>query len=183
MLVVAVSGSLRAQSTTSRALERALDGARQAGADVRSVKLDTLGLPWCDGRPEGASYGPVVDAWRATMSAADAIVLGSPEYHGSMSGVLKNALDLLDKEHMQGKMIGLVATAHGDAGAMNTLNHLRHVCRWVDAWVLPSQVSIPRAQDAFGPDGAVLRDGLQAELVGLGAELVRYARLLRGGVG
>ena len=183
MLVLAVSGSLRAQSTTSRALDLALEGARQAGAEVRSVTLDGLGLPWCDGRPEGASYGPAVDAWRATMIGADAIVLGSPEYHGSMSGVLKNALDLLDKEHMQGKMIGLVATARGDAGAMNTLNHLRHVCRWGDAWVLPSQVSIPRAQDAFASDGAVLREGLSAELMGLGSELVRYARLLRGGAG
>jgi NAD(P)H-dependent FMN reductase len=183
MNVLAISGSLRAQSTTTRALRLALEGASLAGASTELVELDALGLPWCDGRPEGASYGPAVDAWRARVVAADAMILGSPEYHGSPSGVLKNALDLLDHAHMQGKLIGLVATARGDAGAMNTLNHLRHVARWVDAWVLPAQVSIPRAQEAFGPEGAVLRPGLADELSLLGAELVRYARLLRGGVG
>ena len=69
--------------------------------------------------------------------------------------------------------------ARGDAGAANTLNHLRHICRWVDAWVLPSQVSIPRAQDAFAPNGDILRDELAVELQVMGSELVRYGNLLK----
>jgi hypothetical protein len=52
------------------------------------------------------------------------------------------------------------------------------VARWVDAWVLPNQVSVPRAAEAFGPDGAVTREGLDEELHKLGSELVRFARLL-----
>ena len=77
-------------------------------------------------------------------------------------------------------MVGLCAVGRGDAGAMNTLNHLRHVFRWMGAWVLPTQVSVPRAQDAFDKNGAPIRPGLEKELQALGQEVVRYAKLLAG---
>lgn len=178
--VIGISGSLRPGSNTARAVEAALAGARDAGADVRMVPLSELDLPWCDGRADESSYGGDTARLRATVAAADALVIGSPEYHGSLTGVLKNALDLLGPEQMTGKLVGLVATARGDAGAMNTLNHLQHICRWMRAWVLPEQVSIPRAQEAFGPDGTIVKPGLQDELERLGAELVRYTGLLAG---
>jgi FMN reductase len=175
MRVIALCGSLRPDSSTRSALALALNAARDAGADVGWVEL--AGLPWCDGRPVEA-YGAEVAAFRAQVTAADALLLGSPEYHGSFTGVLKNAVDLCGPEDLRGKLFGLVATARGDAGAMNTLNHLRQVSRWVGAWVLPAQVSIPRAGEAFGADGAARREGLDEELGRLGAELVRYGRLL-----
>ena len=109
------------------------------------------------------------------------MLIGSPNYHGSLSGVLKNALDLLGPEAVRDKLVGLVATARGEAGAMNTLNHLRHICRWMNGWVIPAEVSIPRAQESFDADGAVTVDGLEAQLTTLGEELVRYAKLMGGG--
>jgi FMN reductase len=178
MRVIALSGSLRSPSNTRSALAVVLEAAEAAGAEVDWLDLD--GLPFCDGRPPEA-YGPRVDAHRAAVQAADALLIGSPEYHGGMSGLLKNALDLLDADDARGKVVALVATARGDAGAMNTLNHLRQVARWVDAWVLPGQVSVPRAAEAFAPDGTVLRPGLSDELSRLGTELVRYTRLLAQG--
>jgi NAD(P)H-dependent FMN reductase len=178
MRVLALSGSLRDPSNTRRALAVALDAAARAGADTAWLALHDL--PWCDGRPYDA-YGAPVAAFRKELLAADALLVGSPEYHGSFSGVLKNALDLVEPDELRGKLVGLVATARGDAGAMNTLNHLRQVARWVGAWVLPAQVSVPRAQEAFGPDGGVTREGLQGELEQLGTELVRYGKLLAAG--
>ncbi len=175
MRVLALCGSLRPGSSTRNALALALDAARAAGAETGWVEI--ADLPWCDGRPVDA-YGPEVAAFRAAVSGADALLVGSPEYHGSFTGVLKNAIDLCGPEDLRGKLFGLVATARGDAGAMNTLNHLRQVSRWVGAWVLPAQVSVPRAADAFTADGAPRRDGLADELSRLGAELVRYGRLL-----
>jgi NAD(P)H-dependent FMN reductase len=175
MRVLALSGSLRSPSNTRSALTVVLAGAQAAGASVEWLDLD--GLPFCDGRPAEA-YGARVDAHRTAVRTADALLIGSPEYHGGMSGMLKNALDLLDADDVRGKVVALVATARGDAGAMNTLNHLRQVARWVDAWVLPGQVSVPRAGEAFGPGGTVLRTGLEDELARLGTELVRFARLL-----
>jgi NAD(P)H-dependent FMN reductase len=178
MRVLALSGSLRSPSHTKAALSVALEAATAAGAVV--TWADIQDLPWCDGRPSTA-YGPRVEAWRAQVRGADAILVGSPEYHGGMSGVLKNAFDLLEADDVRGRVVALVATARGDAGAMNTLNHLRQVARWVDAWVLPSQVSVPRAGEAFDDAGAVLRPGLADELHRLGSELVRYGRLLAQG--
>lgn len=175
MRVVAVTGSLRPSSSTRHALAVALQAAADAGADVGWA--DVGGLPMCDGR-DPSDYGPEVQAFRAALRGADAILVGSPEYHGSFTGVLKNALDLLDGEDLKGKLVGLVATARGDAGAMNTLNHLRQVSRWVGAWVMPSQVSVPRASDAFDAQGAAIRAGLDDELRKLGAEMVRYGKLL-----
>lgn len=178
MRVLAISGSLRDQSSTRKALAVALDAAAKAGAEIGWV--DLAGLPWCDGRAAD-QYGDEVKAFRAQLRGADALLIGSPEYHGSFTGVLKNALDLLEGDDLRGKLIALVATARGDAGAMNTLNHLRQVARWVGAWVMPAQVSVPRANDAFGADGAATREGLDDELRKLGAEVVRYGKLLADG--
>lgn len=175
MRVVALCGSLRDPSVTREALTLALVGAAAAGAETAFVPIDRL--PWCDGRD--GPYGPEVEAFHAALRGADAILLGSPEYHGSASGILKNALDLVNPEDLRGKLMGLVACARGDAGAMSTLNQLRQVARWVDAWVLPTQVSIPNAGQVFADPAR--RAALQAELGALGAELVRYARLLQGG--
>lgn len=178
MRVLAVCGSLREQSSTRRSLARALDAAASAGAETGWVEL--AGLPWCDGRA-APDYDARVQAFREQMRSADALLVGSPEYHGSFTGVLKNALDLLEGEDLRGKLVALVATARGDAGAMNTLNHLRQVARWVGAWVMPSQVSVPRAGDAFDADGKALRAGLDEELAKLGTEVVRYGKLLAEG--
>lgn len=183
MKVLSLCGSLRAGSNTERALSLALDAAAAAGAEVEALSLRDFDLPWCDGRPDTVPYGGDVERFRARLSAADGLLVGSPEYHGSLSGVLKNALDLLGPGDLRGKMVGLLATARGDAGAMNTLNHLRHIFRWMDAWVLPAQVSIPRAQDAFDADGRVLRPGLVGDLNTLGGEVVRYGGLLAGAAG
>lgn len=178
MYVVSLCGSLRPESSTQRALDVALAAAESAGAKVEALSLRDFDLPFCDGRSEEDTYGGDVARFRDIVAAADAILLGSPEYHGSLSGVLKNAIDLLGTAHMRGKMIGVLATARGDAGAMNTLNHLRHISRWVDAWVLPAQVSIPQAATAWAADGTIAREGLEEQLQRLGTELVRYCQLL-----
>jgi FMN reductase len=180
MKVVVLVGSMRECSTSRDALRLAAEGARLSGAEVAWLDLRLLGLPFCDGRDDVDSYGEGVSAFRAAVAAADALLVGSPEYHGSMSGALKNAVDLLGIEPLKGKMVGLLAVARGDAGAMNTLNHLRHVFRWVQAWVLPTQVSIPRSKEAFDASGQAVRPGLDDELKNLGQEVVRYARLLAG---
>ncbi len=181
MKIVVIVGSLRASSTSRHALRVAASGAERAGASVEWVELNELALPFCDGRKDHESYGPDYLRLLHAVQGADALLVGSPEYHGSMTGALKNALDLLGEEPVRGKLVGLLAVARGDAGAMNTLNHLRHVFRWMGAWVLPTQVSVPRAKEAFGADGEPTRGDLGDELGRLGAETVRYAGLLAGG--
>jgi FMN reductase len=178
MKIYALSGSLREQSSTALALQLALQGAAAAGAETEFLSLRSLTLPFCDGRSDESSYGGDTARFRAAILEADGLLIGSPEYHGSYTGALKNALDLLGPDQLlKGKVVGLLATARKEAGSMNTLSHLRHVMRWTQAWVLPMQVSIPSAQQAF-TDGEISREGLTDQLDLLGRELVRYTGLL-----
>jgi NAD(P)H-dependent FMN reductase len=177
MKVLTICGSLRADSSTARALEIASTSARTAGAEVNAIHLGELTLPFCDGRSDEASYGGDVVTFIDMVRASDGLIIGSPNYHGSVAGVLKNALDLLGPDAIRDKLVGLIATARGDAGAMNTLNHMRHICRWMNGWVLPAEVSIPRAQTVVGED---VDETIRVQLVSLGQELVRYHGLLRG---
>ena len=178
MRVAVLVGSMRQQSTTRAALKIAAAGTTPA--EVVWLDLRELDLPICDGRADIGTYGGDTARLRQVVTQVDALLVGSPEYYGSLSAALKNALELVGEEPIKGKLVGLLAVARGDAGAMNTLNHLRHVFRWMGAWVLPTQVSIPRAQEAFDAAGIPVRVGLEAELAGLGSELVRYTGLLAG---
>ena len=180
MNILTICGSIRPDSTTARALALASDAAAATGADVRTIELGALSLPFCDGRDDERSYAGDAVTFMDAVEWADGLLIGSPNYHGSLTGVLKNALDLLGPDAIRDKLVGLLATARGEAGAMNTLNHTRHICRWMNGWVIPAEVSIPRAQDAFSGDGTVLTAGLEAQLHDLGTELVRYAKLIRG---
>ncbi len=175
--VVALSGALRAHNMTRRALEVALRGAASEGAQTELLDLSAMEIPFCDERPDESTYPPDVQRLRGAVAAAHGILLGSPEYHGSMSGALKNALDLLGFEQFEGKMVGLVAVAGGSQSATGTLAHMRTVCRHLHAWVAPRQVSISRAKDAFGADGHLKDPDHEERLLELGREVAHYARL------
>lgn len=94
-----------------------------------------------------------VERFRAALRAADGIIPGSPEIHGSVSGVLKNALDLASSDEFEGKMVGNVAIAGGRMGATESLSHLRTIGRSLHAWVVPTQVSIGDSGEAFDSHG------------------------------
>ena len=111
MKILTIVGSLRPDSTTGLALGVASRAAEAAGAEVQTVELCTLSLPFCDGRADELSYGGDVTGFIEAVREADGLLIGSPNYHGSLSGVLKNALDLLGPEAVRDKLVGVVATA------------------------------------------------------------------------
>jgi NAD(P)H-dependent FMN reductase len=96
-------------------------------------------------------------------------------YHGSYSGVLKNALDHCGFDEFEGKTVGLLGVA-GGAFPITALEHLRSVCRALDAWVLPHQAAVPRASSAF-EGGAFVDDGIEERVATLGRRVVEYARI------
>jgi NAD(P)H-dependent FMN reductase len=108
---------------------------------------------------------------------AQGILIGTPEYHGSYSGVLKNALDLMGFDEFEGKMLGLIGVAGSGLGAVNSLTHLRSVGRQLHAWVLPQQVSVGRAWDAFTPEGRLKDPELEQRLKQMGREVTHFSRL------
>jgi NAD(P)H-dependent FMN reductase len=170
--VVALCGSLRDGSHTRTALKAALDAASDAGASTELVDLRALDLPVFDADADDAGDA---DELRTTVAGADAILLGTPMYHGSYSSPLKTALDYCGFDEFEDKTVGLLAVA-GGGFPVTALEHLRSVCRALDAWVIPHQAAIPKAYDAF-EDGAFVDDGLADRVRTLGQRAVQYANI------
>ncbi|MFP8958711.1 NADPH-dependent FMN reductase [Natrialbaceae archaeon A-CW3] len=172
--VLAVCGSLRDESYTRVTLERALEAAANLGAETELLDLREYDLPLYDADVDREDAG---DAERLAVRIrdADAIILGSPMYHGSYSSPLKTALDYCGFDEFEDKTVGLVGVAGGSFPVM-TLEHLRSVCRALNAWVLPHQVAVPRAHSAID-SGEFVDDDLEERVATLGRRAVQYARI------
>jgi len=168
---------LRDNSYTRAAVNIALQGAQEVGVEIQLIDLRNYNLVFCDGSEEESSYPEDVFKLREEVKQAQGIILGTPEYHGSFSGVLKNALDLMGFDEFQGKMVGLVGVSGGRMGALNALNSLRTVCRVIHAWVIPEQASIPEAYKVFDEEGNLKDSELENRVKGVGSQVARFAFL------
>ncbi|MFQ5603447.1 MAG: NADPH-dependent FMN reductase [bacterium] len=175
--VVGLNGSLREGSYTRLTLEIALQGASEVGVHTQLLDLKEYDLNFCDGRDDQSTYPPDVKKLRETVARAQGLILGTPEYHGSFSGVLKNALDLMGFEEFEGKMIGLVGVSGGALGAANALNGLRSIGRALHAWLIPQQASIPEAWKAFDESGNLKDSHLIERVKEVGRQVARFAYL------
>ena len=128
MHILALCGSLRPQSTTLKAIQIAAEEIRLAGAECHIVSGKDMNLPLCWLTEEDRQHALVLRLQELAMEA-DGFLLASPEYHGNMSGVLKNALDWLGAEHFEGKPSALIAVAGGSQGAQSALSSLRTTIR------------------------------------------------------
>jgi FMN reductase len=176
--IVGVAGSLRSGSYSQLALEVAAQKMRSLGAEVEILDLKQMKLPFCDGGDDYPAY-PDVQRLQDAFSQADGIVLVSPEYHGSISGVLKNTLDLMSFDQLAGKVAGFISILGGQSNS-NALNELRLVLRWVHAWAIPEQVAIGQAWQAFTPEGKLVDEKLSQRLDLFASSLVENTRKLRG---
>ncbi|NCJ06869.1 NADPH-dependent FMN reductase [Synechococcales cyanobacterium C] len=174
--IVGFSGSLRPTSYSRQALHLAGQKAEALGAAVTLLDLRDLDLPFCDGTDELDQH-PGVIKLRQSVEAADGLILVTPEYHGAVSGVLKNALDLLSFEHLSGKVTGAISVLGGQANS-NALNQLRLITRWVHAWMIPEQVAIGQAWNAFDDEERLKDEKLDQRLTQFVENLVRAAGTL-----
>jgi FMN reductase len=176
--LLGVAGSARPGSPSTHALGIALAAARAAGANVALLEPARLDLPPGGGDPRGPwPDRPHVGVLRRAFLDADGILLATPEYRGGLSGTLKNALDLLDVPHGDGKVFaGIVATGGRTDGA--ALAAMAALVRSLRGWMLSEHVAIPYAQSAF--DGERCFDEeLPDRLKALALNLVRVTMLLR----
>ncbi|QLK24598.1 NAD(P)H-dependent oxidoreductase [Natrinema zhouii] len=177
--VVAVSGSLREESYTRTALKYILRAADQAGAETTLLDLREYDLPVYDPDVNDRDQGDAEAATRPVREA-DAVVLGTPVYHGSYSGALKNFHDYCGFDEYEDTTVGLLATAGGGSYG-STLDHLRITVRGVHGWVLPHQVGLRNASEKFETDPDAIDDrrfrdpALRDRVEKLGRMLVEYA--------
>ncbi|WP_245395589.1 NADPH-dependent FMN reductase [Anthocerotibacter panamensis] len=179
--VLGLLGSLRPESRSRAALMLALKMSIQEGAEVAFFDPVAHPLPLCHGGDDYTSF-PNVALLQKQAKAADAFILSTPEYHGGMSGVLKNTLDLLGFDELAGKVFGAVSVLGGGQNA-NALNDLRLVVRWVHGWMVPEQVAIGQAWKHFDAQDQLLDPQLEERLRALVRSVVAHARRLRQPLG
>ena len=177
--VVGIGGSIRPNSQSERAMRIALSGAREAGAHTVEVTGPDLVLPFYDPhvpeRPEAASR--LVKALRE----ADGVVLVSPGYHGTVSGLVKNALDYIEdlredrRPYLDARAVGCVAAARGWQAAVNTLTSLRSIVHALRGWPTPLGAAVNSADVRFEADGACSDEQVASTLRTIGAQVVEFA--------
>lgn len=169
--VVAVCGSLRDESHTRTALREVLDAAEDAGATTELLDLREYDLPVYDGDESNAGDSA---AFRRRLQDADAILLGTPVYHGTYTSALKAALDYCRFAAFEDTPVGLLAVAGGQFPTP-ALAHLRETCRVLHADVLSYQVAVPDVDDTV-EDGRLVDDDHAERARKLGERLARQAK-------
>jgi FMN reductase len=177
--VVGIGGSLRADSQSERALRIVLDGAAQAGAKTTVVSGADLVLPFYD--PAVPERAPIARRLVEELRAADGVVLVSPGYHGTVSGLVKNALDYIEdlrddeRPYLDGRAVGCVATARGWQAAVTTLTSLRSIVHALRGWPTPLGAAVNSAQVEFTGDGGCTDAKTTAMLRTIGLQVVEFA--------
>lgn len=178
--VVALGGTTSPDSTTEKALRIALAGAKAGGAETLLITGPELELPiyaWERKERNEAALHLI-----AALRRADGIIIGSPGYHGSISGLVKNALDYVEDmakdewPYFHGRPVGAVTTGAGWQGAVMTLTTLRSIVHALRGWNTPLGVAINTAQTAFASDGGCLDEKTGAMLLAMGQEVAEAAR-------
>lgn len=156
-LIVGIGGTTVEGSSTERALEIALAAAADAGADTMlfgGAALSTLPL-YTPGIARGAGEAGLV----AAVRAASGIIVASPGYHGSVSGLVKNAIDLLEetardpRPYLADVPVGLITTAYGWQATGSTIAALRSIVHALRGWPTPFAAAVNSAQSKFDAAG------------------------------
>ena len=176
MKVIGLAGEYRSSSKSGMLVNLALKMAKEQGADVEFWDLDERPLPFVG--EEGCWAHPNVKAFQTLLEESDAFFLSSPEYHGTMSGVMKNTMDWMYDKHVGGKVFGLMSTLGGVTNA-NTLNHMRISLRWLHGWPVPEQLAIGHVKEAFDEEGGLVDEDLHQRLSKLVNSVLSAAKKLR----
>ena len=171
-----ICGTYGLDSANGRMLEIMFEHCRELGAECITWNIAESPLPLVGA--EGSWDDVNVKAFQELASSSDAFVLSSPEYHGTMSGVMKNSLDWLYSKHTSGKAFSLMCTLGGQA-SNNTLNHMRIAARCIHGWVTPEQIAVPHIKEAFDDDGNILDENIAARVEGMAKSLVDITGYLK----
>lgn len=176
--VVALGGTTRENSSTEKALRVALEGAASLGA--RTLLIGGKDLDFVSYAPENPYRCDASQRLVTELRKADGIILGSPGYHGGVSGLVKNAIDYTedmssdDAPYFHGKVIGCVATGAGWQGAMTTLAALRNIVHALRGWPTPFGAAINTAEPVFDADGACLSKQTDSQLRLVGTQVMDF---------
>lgn len=177
MKILFLAGSSRKDSLNKKLARAAYTMAKNAGADATFVDLAEFPMPIYNGDLE-ESMGLPEEAleFKKMVTAHTGLFIASPEYNGSFSALLKNTIDWISRKHeedepalsaFQGKVVALAAASPGGLGGLRGLVPLRMLMGNIGTLVLPQQMALGWAGDAFNEEGALVKDPDIAMLQGL----------------
>jgi FMN reductase len=180
-LIVGFGGTTREGSSSEKALRLTLEQARLAGAEVECLTGSDIDLPMYS--PGESLRCDKAAALIGALRRADGIVIASPGYHGSISGLIKNALDYVedmrgdDLPYFEGRAIGLIACAAGWQAASSTLQATRTIVHALRGWPTPLGAAINTIGSPFRADGTAADESVDKQLVILARQVVEFARM------
>lgn len=179
--VLGFAGSLR-KNSYNRAALRAAQGVMPEGATLEIYDLATIPLYNDDIREKG--YPPEVQDFRDKIAAADAIVMVTPEYNYSISGILKNAIDWASRPPgppLTQKPCAIMGATMGLWGTVKAQHHLRQCCVFLDLWPINKpEVLIAQAQNKFDAAGNLTDEATKKVIAELMTNLVAWTKRLKG---
>ena len=178
--ILAFAGSTRIGSYNKQLVKVAAAGARIAGAEVTFLDLRDLPMPLYDGDLEAAEGIPQnAQTLKKLLIEHQGLLIASPEYNSSISAVLKNAIDWASRPAegeaslacFVGKVATIMSASPGALGGLRGLVHVRSILGNIKVIVLPDQIAVSKAHEAFNPDGSMKDEKQQAAIEQLGANL------------
>ena len=165
-------------------MRHVLANAEQAGARTKLISGVALQLPLY--QPDHPERSDSARALVAELALADGIIIGSPGYHGSISGLVKNALDYAEdlradvRPYFSGRAVGCIATAGGWPGAINTLGALRDIVHALRGWPTPLGAAINSSERVFDEEGVCQVPRVAQMLDTIAGEVLSFAKLSQG---
>ena len=162
--ILCCAGSTRSGSFNKKLIKIAMEGASKNGADVYYIDLRDFPMPIYDGDFEVEKGLPgEVKKMKEIFLNHHGFLISAPEYNSSVSGVLKNTIDWLSRPALnestlacfKDKFAGLMSASPGALGGLRGLADLRAILSNIGTHVIPHQVAIPRAHEAFNKDGSL----------------------------
>lgn len=172
--LLAFAGSLRNDSYNKQLVKLAAEQARELGAEVTFIDLKEYSLPIFDEDLEKEMTPENLPKLRALFAEANGLLIASPEYNGSFSSVLKNTIDWMSRPAQDGSYtpaygqftVGLMAASPGGLGGIRGLSHIRELMSNLGSLVVPNQIAVGAAYEAFTENGelknAAMADRLEA---------------------
>jgi FMN reductase len=178
--IVGIGGTTKAGSSTEKALMACLLAAERLGVEVQLIPGAALAsLPLYS--PEETLRTPEQVRFVDAVRQADGLILATPAYHAGMSGLLKNAIDLLEdlrdepRPYLDGRAVGCIVTAYGWQGAGTTLTSVRTIVHALRGWPTPLGVTLNTAIPLFDAAGACTDERIQTQFEMLAQQVVSFA--------
>jgi FMN reductase len=179
-LIVGLGGTTRVGSTSARAVQTVLSRADDLGAVTGFLDLGALALPMY--APERPERSPEAIAFVDAIRRADGIVIGTPGYHGSLSGLVKNALDYIEdlrddeRPYLHGRAVGCVVSAAGWQATTTTMVAVRSIVHALRGWPTPFGMTLNSLEENFDADGGPATAAIAGQFALVAEQVVAFAQ-------